>query len=95
MWRDGMEVTVGLTEDKKMAGIFFSLVSHISLCFGEWVQKERALSRFYVAFWKQNKPSSEQYIQPQNFSDSRALIFPTSQVLPVKHPVWNLLWVIV
>lgn len=92
MWRDGMEVTVGLTQDKKMAWIFFSLVSHISLCFGELVQKEGALSRIYVAFWKQNKPSPEQYIQPRNFSDNRALIFPTSQVLSVKHPVWNPLW---
>lgn len=29
-------------------------------------KKEGALSRFYVAFWKQNKPSLEQYIQLQN-----------------------------
>lgn len=93
VWRDDMMVTTGLTKDKKkMAGVFSSRVSHISFCFEEWAQKKGALSRFYVAFWKQNKPSTEQYIQPQNFSDMSALIFSTSQVLPVKHPVWYPLW---
>lgn len=89
-WHDGNNrVNKG---QKKMAGVFSSRVSHISFCFEEWAQKKGALSRFYVAFWKQNKPSTEQYIQPQNFSDMSALIFPTSQVLPVKHPVWYPLW---
>lgn len=36
MWC-GILVTRGLTQDKKLAGVFFSLVSHISLCSGEWV----------------------------------------------------------
>lgn len=91
MWY-GILVTRGLTRDKKLAGVVVFLVSHISLCCGEWAWKEGALSKFYVAFWKQNKPSSEQYTQLQYLSDNRALIFLTSQILPVKHPVWNPPW---
>lgn len=89
VWRDDMMVTTGLTKDKKR-WLGFSLPGYLIFlsALRNERQKKGALSRFYVAFWKQNKPSTEQYIQPQNFSDMSALIFSTSQVLPVKHPVW-------
>lgn len=72
-----------------MTGMFSSPIAHISLRFSGVSAERGSTVKVLCGLLKTEQALCRQYIQLENFSDNKALIFhlPTSCLLLVKHPV--------